>query len=1105
MIRLFPVVLSFLVDLLIAAKVMGPSGAIIFAFLGILLASECHALTSDEKNSINSGLESGVKVFESIASFGDPTKSTKFKKLGKMVSFLGAAGGFVSFVLAFLPSQDSAELAYMKKQFTLVNTKLDKITSTLNDIQGLITLENQKSVYLSSSHRILTGYKQLLIFVKEVQGTSCGSKSACKRIRARIASRFLKFFNVKHHLEKIFRGTYSHTSVFGDPLLSLVSKTSKCNFAKINRFTNGILKLALKGQQVVLAYEKLMGSKHSIAQSMSDWLKNIYRLRSKSFSVKNMCFRNIGHQIKKDIRNSDYQIKSPSNAAANRDVKTFLESKYPWVNVVAFSYAAYGGDVHCTTDIYGGLWSMPKNKNARKRNLIVGMTDKKGTYLRQKFDVLNALDSIAKNVNFYRERGDYCKIRTKMRTELNKKNVWKYVASMNIRKNEGGFKILADNDLKYISALYTLKRRRGRNRGSITARIVIVLRSMEQAAGRRCKLVCQNAGQCTIYPYSSSQYCQCKPFYQGDLCQKHSKAELAKAVDSMLAVTLKLPVLSDVYFDIKDLRRFVGISFVNMQKGISNLESSMQRKFNQLSKTIHNKLKWAYFIVMYRTAIQTINYYAHRFESLPKEYKDKTKLEKRGKKLAVSVLDDNKGIRKALFQLNNLLLGKVNDPLLSHKPVLLAFMETRSKAGEPCTSAYKARVDNYWRQLLLLQQIGYMVWAQAREFAGKKSSFVSTTYKKNVKEQLSAIQKGTCKYSIKNSINVHCNGHYLHPGMTIQNKCKRNYYVDGSVQTSCKRKRSSCQACNCFPFGSRSQQCSNFHATCSCKPGFYGKKCNNRDCVWTNWLPYGYCLNCGYGSRKIRMRFIKVAKLGRGKVCRGRSYSYASCFRGCCRNKFHCSNRRKCLPGHWKCDYDNDCGDNQDERGCNERCYTRYTWYNKHGGGRVVFLDRHQPYCYHREAMKMFHLQSSGHNVRYQYTCCRMSRNLCSKKLKKNGFIYASHNSGAKRLVHQRVYCGATGYISSFRLRRSSNHRYIRYEYYCCNLYRSKHKRRTSCYNGYTGWSSDGRGRSYYLDRQTVRCRNRYFLNTFQLQHKRGSWWRSGSFRYYYRCCRVVA
>ena len=1056
----------------------------------------------DVTSNIKTGLELGSTIADNVAELGS---TDAFKKIGKMAKFLGAAGGFISVALVFLPSQDSAELAYMKKQFTMVNTKLDKVTSKLDDIKSLITYQSQRSAYISSSRAILDGHQRLFKFINEVQKTLCPSKSACERIRARIAERYVKSLNVRKHLENILKGTFSRTSVFGDPLLVLVSKTSKCNFAQINMFVSGVIKLAFKGQQVVLAYEKLMGSKHSITQSMNDWLKNIYRLRTESYIVKNKCFKGMKYQLIKDIRNSDYQTKSPSNAAANKAVKSFLEKKYPWLNVVVFSYNAYGSKKHCDTDAYGGLWNMPKNKNARKRNIIVGVVDKKGTYANQRSNVLRALDGIFRHVNFYREFKSYCKVLGRLKTELQRRNVWKYVSSLSIRSKAYGLNVLSDDEKTTIDKAYHFwwRKRIGLHtfRGFSPVHVVAVLKSKEQANGGRCKLACKNHGKCKRYPYSSSQYCQCKPFYQGNLCEKHSRAPFAKTIDSMLAVTLKLPVLSDVYFDIKDLRQFVGVNFANMQRSISKLESSMQRKFNQLSNEIKDQFKWSKFITIYRTAIQTIEYYSHRFERLPKEHTNEEALERYGRKLATSVLKDHHGIRKALYQLNNMLAGKVNKPLLQHKPILLAYMESKFKAGEPCTLSYKRRVDNYWRRLLLLQQMGYMVWAQALEFMNRKSSYVSNVYKSRIGKQLNAIKKGTCQYDIRYSVNVHCNKHYLPIEMTIKNKCNSGYYVHGPLLTSCKKRRSSCLACNCYRYGSTSLQCSN-SGKCSCKTGFKGKRCSNRDCVWSNWSLYRSC-SCGYGQRTLHKRAIRVPRVGNGRPCKGPVKKYERCFTGCCSNQFHCSSKSKCITASYKCDYDDDCGDNQDERSCNERCHTRYTRWGAHGGGRLIFLDKHHPSCHSGESMTMFHLQRAATNIRYQYKCCRVFKSICSNKRRKSGYIHAVHNTWTYELRHQSVSCGSTGYISSFRLHRSSNHRSIRYEYNCCYLKRQRHRRRTSCYRGHTGWTADGKGKNFYLDRQTVSCRPRYFLNAFKLLYKKGAWWKMGKFRYYYRCCRI--
>ena len=53
----------------------------------------------------------------------------------------------------------------------------------------------------------------------------------------------------------------------------------------------------------------------------------------------------------------------------------------------------------------------------------------------------------------------------------------------------------------------------------------------------------------------------------------------------------------------------------------------------------------------------------------------------------------------------------------------------------------------------------------------------------------------------------------------------------------------------------------------------------------------------------------------------------------CADDKFSCANQR-CIVAHWKCDGEDDCGDDSDERGCRKYlCFNFYVWYK--GAGRT--------------------------------------------------------------------------------------------------------------------------------------------------------------------------
>ena len=142
-------------------------------------------------------------------------------------------------------------------------------------------------------------------------------------------------------------------------------------------------------------------------------------------------------------------------------------------------------------------------------------------------------------------------------------------------------------------------------------------------------------------------------------------------MDSMLETTLKLPMLSDVAYDIKDLREYVGISFGVVQTAISELEDAFKKAFDELSRKLTDQFQWSNLITHYSNAIRKIEFYAYRYKDLPTRYP--TTLEIEGKKLATAVLAAD-GIEKWLYEINHLFLGRSGTPLLNHEPLMLAFI-----------------------------------------------------------------------------------------------------------------------------------------------------------------------------------------------------------------------------------------------------------------------------------------------------------------------------------------------------------------------------------------------------------------------------------------------
>ena len=142
-------------------------------------------------------------------------------------------------------------------------------------------------------------------------------------------------------------------------------------------------------------------------------------------------------------------------------------------------------------------------------------------------------------------------------------------------------------------------------------------------------------------------------------------------MDSLLETTFKLPKLSDIAYDIKDLREFVGVSLGEVQTAVSQLEVTFKKAFDKLSIQLTTHFQWSNLMTHYSSAIRQIEFYSHRFQQLPKLQPKTREIE--GKKLAAAVLAAN-GIAKWLFEINYLLLGRTGTPLVNHESLMLVFM-----------------------------------------------------------------------------------------------------------------------------------------------------------------------------------------------------------------------------------------------------------------------------------------------------------------------------------------------------------------------------------------------------------------------------------------------
>ena len=749
----------------------------------------CVGANPDLLAKVKEGLDSGVVALDSIANLGN---TKVFEKIGKFAGSLGAVGGILSLALMFVDTE-SEELILMKAKFAEMNRKLDGITTKLDKLENVIKLENQRSAYIQYAYRITTGYKELQNFVNELHTTNCSSKQGPITC-AKIAERYVKHFNVKGDLLAILTGALRGTAPFGDPLLKLVQTRFKCNVSKIESYSSSMFFLAFRAQLVILAYEGLKGSNHSAVQSMYEWLGLIYQLRDATNKEKKFCYDRVKRFIIEEINDVKYQREDIKNKEANRMVQEFLAPRYKWLDWVVYSYNAFGGKKHAmrATRKLGKFWSSPAKEKDRKRNIIVGPIDKYGTYEYTKNAVLKAIGEIFREIKFEKEKNDAMKIQEKLVENLKRKGTWKFINIINVLRKYENLEI-PDNSSKFINKEYHLSppppipRSAAFGNGRLrpvhslpTIRLVVLLKSKEMPTKEKCSSrTCNDRGSCIYLPLSSKKLCQCDKFYEGESCEEHDKIKLAKTIADMFKATLKVPMLSDIKHDIENMQKYIVVGLGKIQTAISELELVFQGALKSLADKITNELKWSNLVTQYSSSIRKISYYSYLFENLPKSHPNNTKIE--GRKFATEILALN-GIEKWLYEINFLFLGRSGLPLVSHQPLIVHLLEKNK--NQPCDKRYKSATNGTLNELVLLQQIGFMVWSQALEYAGRHTQQVASLYERRLVIQvLRVLIVSLLMLDLSNSSQCRPATHMLHILLSHQG-CNSHRKLEGTLGTT---------------------------------------------------------------------------------------------------------------------------------------------------------------------------------------------------------------------------------------------------------------------------------------------------------------------------------
>ena len=703
-------------------------------------------------------------------------------KTAKIAGAFGVFGALFSIVMAFIPGSESPELTLMKSEFGKLSEKVDTISRSLDDTKGLIKLDTQRAAYIEYENTIHHGFSQSNECLNKVQNATCSGQKECKRKKVLIAEGYIQSMKVQKSLEAIWRGVTS-SSTFGSSLLDLLKDESKCNVPKIDLFANKVTALITKGMSVSIFHDLLTKTDYNILDSTVVGDRMLRTLESRRQAIQQSCFANIGYWMPLDIRNSKDLFSSDIHET-NTKLLQILKTKYPWIYWNVLTYKGETEPVTGPSNSPGRLL-FSSSKSVNVHSFVIPTNKAK---------VENLQDKIAQWKNIIQiVDTDWQKsaqnIENRVKIDLTLKN---QIQSFAILPGDQAVLGHYGDEMKQqtlgvvnvtTTNVFANKPKSG---------FFMVVSFIQTAYPPTCSNTCSGKGQCFVYPYSMKTGCRCNSGHSGEKCESSGMGlRLKTVINAIVENTMKLPTFATIQHSIEDTQLYLKTSTENIQKSITELGEKIEKQFKSLGEFVSKKFDWFAVLLEYKDAIENLNYF-HSISSekishlLPDENLSTSTSVGNHSRFAMNEEKDiarfllsPTGIQKWLYQLNYLIVGRQNTHFNSHKPLL--FMVMDKFKDRICHQDYKDEVTRTYRQLMLLQLQGYMLWSNAYSIMNRDSSVIADKYNKVLKRQRSFLQNTTCHAAISNSTNYkNCTGgYYLYKSQTHNVVCNDGYFPKG--------------------------------------------------------------------------------------------------------------------------------------------------------------------------------------------------------------------------------------------------------------------------------------------------------------------------------------
>ena len=702
------------------------------------------------------------------------------KSTAKISAVFGVFGAIFSIAMSFIPGSDSPELKLMRSEFDKLSQKVDTIAESLKDTKKLIKVEAQRAAYVGHEHKINQGYSQLKTCLVKLDQVTCSGLKECKRKKISVAEGYIASMNVQESVEAILRGV-TEDGAFSKSLLYLIKEESECNVPKINLFGNKIAALITKGMTVSMFHDLITKADYNILDGTVLVDKMLSIVNGRLQEIQDQCFQKFDYWMTLDVENS-YEKFTSDIQTTNANLLRTLKIKYPWIYWHAITYK--GKKEPETGPSTSRRRHLHSSSETHDVHSFVIPTNKAEVDNLKK--ITKKWKKIVKSINIETGVKD---IEYRLKRDFTLENM---IQSFPILQGKRWILGHYEDDIKQ----QTLGLYEASSANVFVDRpyqgFVVAVSFIQSEHPPKCTETCSGNGECYIYPYSMQTACKCKPGYNGEKCNSSGTSlKLIASINSILESTLKLPTFASIQHSIEDTQLQIKTSFDNIQKSIAELGDRIDEQFKNLGEFMSKKFEWFNVLLKYREAIENLNYFHSISSEKISNFQpnisvssvsstgERNKFIKAADQQIANFLLSPTGIQKWMYQINFLIVGRNDSQFNAHKPLLYMVMDTNKKRF--CSSDYKKEITRTYRQLMLLQLQGYMLWSNAYSINDLDSSAISERYTKVLKSQQKYFNESTCQIKIPHSTNLQdcTDGFYLHKSLKVEASCKSGYFVKG--------------------------------------------------------------------------------------------------------------------------------------------------------------------------------------------------------------------------------------------------------------------------------------------------------------------------------------